>query len=107
MSNPTLEKLIMNCEIKRIASPFQCQSLKEKVSQYLLTSSNILFGQKLEQAMKEVLIFCGASFDEMPRRIMGYGKTAKGERRNSSVKCRRAFIFSANRRFQNISFMLV
>lgn len=72
MPNPTLEKLIMNCEIKRIASPFQCLSLKEKVLQYLLTSGNILFGQKLEQAMKEVLIYYGVSFDEMPRRIMDY-----------------------------------
>lgn len=52
MPNPPLEKLIMNCEIKRIASPFQCLSLKEKVLQYLLTSGNILFGQKLEQAMR-------------------------------------------------------
>lgn len=72
MPNPTLENLIMNCEVKRIASPFQCLSLKEKVSQYLLTSENIRFGQQLEEITKDVLCFFGANFDEMPRRIDGY-----------------------------------
>lgn len=72
MPNPTLENLIMNCEVKRIATPFQCFSLREKVSQYLLTSANIQFGKRLEEIMKATLCFYGANFDGMPRQINGY-----------------------------------
>lgn len=71
MANEMLEKIILEKDVNRIVSPFQCLSLREKIKQNLLTSSNIVFGNKLENLMKDLLISRGAVYS-LPRRLEGY-----------------------------------
>lgn len=64
MANTFLEEIINDKEANRMVSPFQCLKLQDKIQQYALTSSNIIFGNYLEKDMKSILEQYGATYVE-------------------------------------------
>jgi hypothetical protein len=70
MANTFLEEIINDKDANRMVSPFQCLKLQDKIRQYALTSSNIIFGNCLEKDMKSTLEQYGATYVE--RHIENY-----------------------------------
>lgn len=70
MANTFLENIINEKDANRIVSPFQCLQLQEKIQQYALTSSNIIFGNRLETEIKNIMEQHGAIY--LDRHIAAY-----------------------------------